>query len=144
MHDFTPISALAGGSLIGLAASLLLLSHGKVAGISGILSAALDRTAADRSVHLWFLAGLVLAGVLARIVHASTLPPALPGGAGLAIGGAAGLLVGLGTRLGSGCTSGHGVCGLSRLSKRSLAATLTFMATAMITVAVVRALGGRS
>jgi uncharacterized membrane protein YedE/YeeE len=144
VHDFTPFSALAGGSLIGLGASLLMLSHGKVAGISGIFSGALARGADDWGTHLWFLCGLLLAGVVARIVHPSALPLATSGTATLAVGGVAGLLVGLGTRLGSGCTSGHGVCGLSRLSKRSLVATITFMATAMITVAVVRALGGHS
>jgi uncharacterized membrane protein YedE/YeeE len=138
MHDFTPFSALVGGGLIGLSASLLMLSHGRVAGISGIFAGVFDPAAEDRSFRLCFLAGLLLAGVLARAVHATTLPAATPS---LLVGGVAGLLVGAGTRLGSGCTSGHGVCGLSRLSKRSLAATLTFMATAMITVAVLRALG---
>ena len=141
MHDFTPVSALAGGSLIGLSASLLMLSHGRVAGISGIFSGVLDPTSEDRSFRLYFIAGLILAGVVARVAYPSALPASTPS---LLVGGLAGALVGFGTRLGSGCTSGHGVCGLSRLSKRSLAATLTFMATAMITVAVVRALGGAS
>ncbi len=141
MHDFTPFSALAGGSLIGLSASLLMLAHGRVAGISGIFAGVFDPAAKDRSFRLCFLAGLLLAGFLGRAMGAGTLPGATPS---LVVGGVAGLLVGAGTRLGSGCTSGHGVCGLSRLSKRSLVATLTFMATGMITVAVLRALGAGS
>ena len=141
MPTFTPFSALAGGALIGLAASMLMLSHGKVAGVSGIFASALDPRAPDRSPGLWFLGGLILAGAAARFVGPSALPDAVPG---LAVAVAAGLLVGFGTRLGSGCTSGHGVCGLSRLSKRSLVATLTFMAAGVLTVAAVRALGGLS
>ena len=141
MEHFTPLSSLLGGSLIGLSASLLMLAHGRVAGISGIFAGALGPARPDddaRSFRLWFLAGLLLAGIAARLAHSSTLPAATPS---LVVGALAGLLVGAGTRLGSGCTSGHGVCGLSRLSKRSLVATLTFMATAMLTVAVLRALG---
>jgi uncharacterized membrane protein YedE/YeeE len=141
MENFTPVSALVGGALIGLSASLLLLAHGKVAGISSIFGGVLDPRAGDRAFRLYFLAGLLLSGALARVVLPSALPAATPG---LAIGGAAGLLVGFGTQLGSGCTSGHGVCGLSRRSLRSLVATLTFMATGMITAAVVHALRGAS
>jgi uncharacterized membrane protein YedE/YeeE len=147
MENFTPLSALLGGSLIGLAASLLMLSNGQIAGVSGIFAGFLDPRASsgaspgDRSFRAFFLAGLLLAGVLARAVHAGTLPASTPG---LLVGAVAGLLVGFGTRLGSGCTSGHGVCGLSRLSKRSLVATITFMATAMLTVAVLHAMGARS
>jgi uncharacterized protein len=141
MEHFTPLSALVGGALIGLSASLLMLFHGRVAGISGIFAGVFDPRTDDKSFRLYFIAGLLLAGVGARLVY----PTALPGGTpSLAIGAAAGLLVGFGTRLGSGCTSGHGVCGLSRLSVRSLVATLTFMATAMLTVAVVHALRGTS
>jgi uncharacterized protein len=139
MQSFTPISALLGGALIGLAASLLMLFHGRIAGISGIFAGALDPPADGRSFRPYFLAGLVLAGVLARFVYPSALPSGAPS---LVVAGVAGLLVGFGTRLGSGCTSGHGVCGLSRLSKRSLVATLTFIAVGMMTVAAVRALGG--
>jgi uncharacterized membrane protein YedE/YeeE len=141
MHDFTPFSALAGGSLIGLAASVYMLSHGRVAGISGIFAGAFDARAEGRSVGPWFLAGLLFAGVLARVVYRAALPSSTPG---LVLGGIAGLLVGFGTRLGSGCTSGHGVCGLSRFSKRSLVATITFMATGVGTVCVLRALGALS
>ncbi len=143
MHDFTPFSALAGGALIGLAASLLMLSHGRVAGISGIFGGVFDPVAEDRGFRLSAFPpqGLLLAGVIARFVYPSALPAGTPS---LVIGGVAGLLVGYGTQLGSGCTSGHGVCGLSRLSPRSLAATVTFMATGILTVAALRALGAVS
>jgi uncharacterized protein len=139
MESFTPISALLGGALIGLSASLLMLVHGKIAGISGLFAEVVSPRTGDRSLALYFLGGLLLAGVIARLVHPSSLPSSTPS---LAVGLVAGLLVGVGTRLGSGCTSGHGVCGLSRLSKRSLVATLTFIAVGMGTVAVVRAVGG--
>jgi uncharacterized protein len=141
MESFTPFSALFGGALIGLSASLVMLAHGRVAGVSGIFAGVLDRGSEDGDFRRYFLAGLLLAGVLARVFHASTLPAHPPG---LLVGGVAGLLVGYGTKLGAGCTSGHGVCGLSRLSRRSLVATVTFMATGVLTVAVVRALGGLS
>ena len=141
MQNFTPLSALVGGALIGLSASLVMLSHGRVAGISGIFAGVFDARADDKSFRLYFLGGLVLAGVLARLVYPSALPSGTPS---LVVGGVAGLLVGFGTRRGSGCTSGHGVCGLSRLSTRSLAATLTFIATGILTVAVLRVLGGAS
>lgn len=141
MHDFTPIPALVGGALIGLAASLLLLSHGRLAGISGLYGSLLRRDTTDKSFRLWFLAGLALAGLAVRILHpavfATTWTAALP----VVLG--AGVLVGIGTQLGSGCTSGHGVCGISRLSVRSLVATGTFMVTGFLTVYVVRhVLGG--
>jgi len=139
MHDFTPLPALLGGALIGLSASLVALFHGRIAGISGIFAGVLYPRPGDGSFRPYFLAGLFLAGIAARLLYPSALPAGTPS---LAIAGAAGLLVGFGTRLGSGCTSGHGVCGLSRLSTRSLVATLTFMATGVLTVAVVRALGG--
>lgn len=136
MHDFTPIPALVGGALIGLSASLLLLTHGKVAGISGIYAGALRSDAPDRGMRIAFIVGLVVSGAALRLIapslFASAWTPSLP----LAV--AAGLIVGVGTRLGSGCTSGHGVCGLSRLSMRSLVATGTFMAAGFATVLVVR------
>jgi uncharacterized membrane protein YedE/YeeE len=140
MTDFTPIPALLGGALIGLAASLLLLTHGKVAGISGLYGGVLRRGTSDRALRIWFIAGLVIAGALVRIVfpaaYATTWSAALP------VVLVAGLLVGVGTQLGNGCTSGHGVCGISRLSIRSLIATGTFMATGIATVYVVRHLLG--
>lgn len=143
MHDFTPIPALVGGALIGLSASILLFTHGKVAGISGLYAGALRSDTPDRKMRLAFLAGLVAAGVVLRLLSprlfASSWSPSL------ALALAAGLVVGVGTRVGAGCTSGHGVCGLSRLSGRSLVATVTFMAFGFLTVFVVRhVLGGHS
>jgi uncharacterized membrane protein YedE/YeeE len=139
MHDFTPWSALAGGALIGLAASLLLLANGRIAGISGILSGMLVRQRGDVAWRALFVAGLVIAGLVAQL-----LSPAQLGSSprSLVMLAAAGLLVGVGTRLGNGCTSGHGVCGLSRLSPRSLAATLTFIASGVLAVLATRLLGG--
>jgi uncharacterized protein len=140
MNDFTPLPALLGGALIGLAASLLLLTHGKVAGISGLYGGLLRRGTSDRAFRFWFLAGLILAGAAVRLVFpaafATTWSAALP------VTLAAGLIVGFGTQLGNGCTSGHGVCGISRLSVRSLVATGTFMATGFVTVFVTRHLLG--
>jgi hypothetical protein len=140
MNDFTPISALIGGALIGAAASLLLLTHGKVAGISGIYGGVLRRSTSDRTWRLWFLAGLLATGVATRLVYPAAF--ATTWSATLPVVLAAGLLVGIGTQLGNGCTSGHGVCGISRLSPRSLLATATFMATGFVTVYVARHLLG--
>lgn len=141
MDTETALRALAGGALIGGAASLLLLAHGRIAGISGILGALLRRDTPDRDWRIAFLVGLVVAGVVAAVAF-----PSAVGGAPVAtpLVVAAGLLVGFGTRMGNGCTSGHGVCGISRLSRRSITATVVFMATAAATVLVVRALGGWS
>lgn len=134
---------LIGGALIGLAASLLLLTHGKVAGISGIFGGVVDRTGVDRGFRLWFLAGLIGAGAIFLGISPDLLPAA--GSVSLPIAAASGLLVGVGTRYGNGCTSGHGVCGISRLSPRSIIATLTFMATAALTVFIARhVVGGGS
>jgi hypothetical protein len=141
MQTSTALEALAGGAMIGAAASLFLLTHGRIAGVSGLLGGALHRDSDDRGSRLGFVLGLLLAGVVGAIVAPSRFggtPVALP------LVGAAGLLVGFGTRLGNGCTSGHGVCGLSRFSLRSLAATMTFMIVAAITVLVVREAGGWS
>jgi uncharacterized protein len=139
MNDFTPISALLGGALIGLAASLLLLTHGKVAGISGLYGGLLRRGTSDRALRLWFIAGLIAAGMLVKLTFPSAFTSA---GATLPITLIAGLLVGFGTQLGNGCTSGHGICGITRLSQRSLVATATFMITGFVTVFVVRQLLG--
>ena len=136
MNDFTPISALIGGLLIGIASSLLLLSHGKVAGISGLYGGILRRGTRDRAFRVSFVAGLLVTGLLVRLLFASAFTTSWS--ATLPISLAAGLLVGIGTQLGNGCTSGHGVCGISRLSLRSLIATGVFMATGMATVFVVR------
>lgn len=137
--SFTPWSALAGGALIGLAASLFALLNGRVAGISGLLGSLLQRGAEGRGEKAAFVVGLLLAPLLWGLFAA--LPPVHfdVGSFGLIL---AGLLVGIGTRYGSGCTSGHGVCGLSRLSPRSLVATLCFMATGFATVFVLRHLLG--
>ena len=141
METFTPISSLVGGSLIGLAASVLLLFHGRVAGIAGILGETLrgDGTRGEGVFRAAFLVGLAAAGLTLRVVYPAAFAAAgSSSAAGLALVAGAGVLVGYGTRLGSGCTSGHGVCGISRLSKRSIAATLTFMAAGGATVFVVR------
>ena len=133
---FTPWNSLAGGMLIGLAAALLILINGRIAGISGIVGNMLSKSAAgERSWRLLFLAGLLAAPWLWRVA----LPmPAVQIDTGMALLVAAGLLVGFGTRLGSGCTSGHGVCGVSRGSLRSLVATLLFMGAGFATVFLLR------
>jgi uncharacterized membrane protein YedE/YeeE len=136
MGSFTPVSAAIGGALIGLAATLLMLLTGRIAGISGIFGGLLSPGVAgapDRGWRLAFIAGLILAPLAAGLVGYPMAPPQLPASWGVTIG--AGLLVGFGTRLGSGCTSGHGICGISRLSARSLVATALFMATAVAVVA---------
>jgi uncharacterized membrane protein YedE/YeeE len=138
MHDFTPGSALLGGILIGLAASMLLVASGRVAGIAGILAGLVLPRRGDVAWRAWFLAGLLGAGLCAALLAPQRIGIAPRSVGMLAI---AGLLVGMGTRLGEGCTSGHGVCGISRLSPRSIAATLAFMASGMLTVAVLRWLG---
>lgn len=136
---FTPWPALAGGVLIGLAAGIFVLANGRVAGISGLLGSLLSRSREGVAEKALFLLGLLLAPLLWQLFAA--LPSIEFEGGWLSIG-LAGLLVGLGTRYGAGCTSGHGVCGLSRLSPRSLAATLVFMASGFATVFVIRHLLG--
>jgi len=136
---FTPWSALAGGVLIGLAAALLVLLNGRIAGISGIVGGLLAPKRGDVGWRLAFVAGLVLAPALWMAVAA--LPPIrIEAGYPLLI--VAGLVVGFSTRYGTGCTSGHGVCGISRLSPRSIVATLAFMAAGFVTVFVARHLMG--
>ena len=127
------LQAIVGGALIGLSASLYWSLNGRIAGISGILSGAVLNRGPERWVRLSFLLGLLAAGVIFALFSDRVPAPTLPL---LPLAGA-GLLVGFGTRLGGGCTSGHGVCGLSRFSIRSLVAVLTFMATAAITVFLV-------
>lgn len=133
--QFTPWTALAGGALIGVAAAILLIFNGRIAGISGILGSLLTTRGADLPWRIAFIGGLILAPVLWMM--AGPLP-AIEINAGYPVLICAGLLVGIGTRYGSGCTSGHGVCGLSRFSPRSLVATLSFMAAGFITVYIVR------
>ncbi len=136
MVHFTPWAALAGGALIGAAAGLLILGAGRIAGISGIVGHVLPHPGAEGGWRLCFILGLALAPWLAKGLGWE-VGAAGPRGIGITLV-AAGLLVGFGTRLGSGCTSGHGVCGLARLSRRSLAAALTFVVAGMATVWVVR------
>jgi uncharacterized membrane protein YedE/YeeE len=132
---FTPWASLSGGLLIGLAAALFVLFNGRIAGISGILGGMLALPKGDIAWRAAFLLGLVAAPLAYGLFHA--LPEVrVDAGTGTLV--AAGLLVGLGTRYGSGCTSGHGVCGLARLSPRSLAATAAFMLAGFATVFVVR------
>ena len=132
---FTPWPALAGGVLIGLAAAAFVLLNGRIAGISGILGGLLRPARGDVAWRAAFLAGLVGAPLAYGLFAAL---PAVRIDAGVPALVAAGLLVGLGTRYGAGCTSGHGVCGLSRLSPRSLVATLSFMAAGFVTVYAIR------
>lgn len=134
-NNFTPWSALAGGMLIGAAASLLLLLNGRIAGISGILGGLLKPRAGDVAWRAAFVIGLLASPLLVALFAAWPQPQVDAGYGALVV---AGLLVGVGTRYGSGCTSGHGVCGLSRGSPRSLAATLVFMAGGFATVYVLR------
>ncbi len=130
---------LLGGALIGLSASLLLLANGRVAGISGVVGSLLAPVRGDIAWRALFLGGLLTGGLLLvwlRPVSFSAPAPLSAGGVGLLV--ASGLLVGFGSRLGNGCTSGHGVCGISRGSVRSIAATVTFMATGALTVFLAR------
>ena len=132
-NAFTPCSALAGGMLIGLAAVMFALLNGRVAGISGVLGGLLKPARGDIAWRAAFIFGIVVAPLVYGLF---TALPAIQIDAGYGLLVVAGLLVGVGTRYGSGCTSGHGVCGLSRLSLRSLVATITFMGAGFITVFV--------
>ena len=132
---FTPWSALIGGMLIGLAAAMFALLNGRIAGISGVLGGLLKPTRGDVGWRVAFIGGLVVAPLVYGLFAA--LPAVQIDASYLALV-VAGLLVGVGTRYGAGCTSGHGVCGLSRLSPRSLVATLTFMGAGFLTVFVLR------
>ncbi len=133
------LRALTGGALLGAASVLLLWGNGRIAGVSGIAGVALRLKGGDLAWRLLFLGGLALAGLLAvALGHVQFDVAALPSGGGLVV---AGLAVGLGTRYANGCTSGHGICGISRGSLRSMVATGTFMAAAAGTVFAVRHLG---
>jgi uncharacterized membrane protein YedE/YeeE len=135
------LSALAGGALIGAAASFLLRFNGRIAGVSGVLAGVLSGERQELGWRALFVAGLLAGGVILVVVHPQALAIEAPPSIGVAIMG--GILVGVGTRLSGGCTSGHGVCGISRLSVRSILATVTFMATAMATVFLMRHGGPR-
>ena len=136
MTNFTPVSAAIGGGLIGVSSVLLMLLTGRIAGISGIFGGLLDFRSEDKDWRIAFIAGLILAPLIAGLIGFAMPSPKLPGSWTVII--AAGILVGFGTRLGGGCTSGHGICGVARLSVRSIAATVIFMLTAIATVAVTR------
>ena len=138
MSQFTPWSALAGGALIGIAAVMLMAFNGRIAGISGIFNGAIGGD--DARWRRLFVVGLVVGGAAWLLIGGGPVF-ALREGFSLPLLAGAGFLVGFGTRLGSGCTSGHGVCGIARLSPRSIVATLTFMAFGMLTVFVLRTLG---
>lgn len=138
MQNFTPFPALAGGVLIGFSASLLLMGSGRIAGISSILGDLCFGERQGGAWRAWFLAGLLGGGALVEWLAPGSIQIASQP---IWLLGAGGILVGAGTRLGGGCTSGHGVCGVSRLSKRSIFATLTFMAVGIATVALSRQLG---
>ena len=134
MHDFTPLSAVAGGLLIATALAIVLITTGRIAGLSGVFAGCLRGTAGDRAWRVWFIAGMLAAGAVFELAAPDTFDTTtrIP----LPVVGLAGVLVGLGTRAGNGCTSGHGVCGLSRLSKRSLIATMTFFGVAVATATI--------
>ena len=137
IHDFTPLSALAGGVLIGLSAVLLLAVNGRVAGISGIVHGIVaPEKPNDLDWRLLFLVGLIAGAFPYRLLNGMDTSIALE--ASILIVGGGGILTGIGTAVGSGCTSGHGICGLARGSSRSLAATITFMLVGGITVFILR------
>jgi uncharacterized membrane protein YedE/YeeE len=137
--EAAPVAGLLGGILIGLAAALMLLGVGRIAGVSGIAARAAGLSASSLPrISAWlFLLGLPVGAFLVALLSGA-LPPSFASPVYLVV---AGLIVGIGTRLGSGCTSGHGVCGMSRFSQRSIVATLTFMATGFATVATMNAMG---
>jgi uncharacterized membrane protein YedE/YeeE len=136
MANFAPVSAAIGGALIGLSATLLMLLTGRIAGISGIFGGCLVPGTNDKGWRIAFIAGLILAPLVAGWVGYAMPLPQMPASWIVVI--AAGLLVGFGTRLGGGCTSGHGICGIARLSARSVTATAIFIVTAIVVVALTR------
>ena len=135
MTSASIVHALIGGALIGLAATIALAVHGRIAGISGTLGRALDADGGSTTFRIPFLLGLIGTGLVVAVVAPAAIGAPVSGVGTLAL---AGLLVGIGTTLANGCTSGHGVCGIARLSRRSLVAVGVFMATAMLTVAIAR------
>ena len=136
MENFTPFSALVGGGLIGLSAGLLLVTTGRITGISGIVAGMLVPTSDGRLWRGLFVAGLILGCGLVRLISADAVPITIAASSAELL--VAGLLVGFGTRLANGCTSGHGICGVARLSPRSILATLTFITSGAITVLMMR------
>jgi uncharacterized membrane protein YedE/YeeE len=136
MAPFDPVSALLGGGLIGVASVLLMLSIGRIAGVSGILGGALTMSAGDKVWRLAFIAGIIIAPIVSGLFSYPLPEPQMP--ASWLLVAVAGVLVGFGARYGGGCTSGHGVCGIARLSARSIVATAIFMTSAIIVVAITR------
>jgi uncharacterized protein len=136
LEHFTPFSALLGGGLIGLSAGLLLITTGRITGISGIIAGMLVPASDGRLWRGLFVAGLIFGCGLVRLVSADAVQITIAASSGELL--VAGLLVGFGTRLANGCTSGHGICGVARLSPRSIVATLTFIASGAITVFMMR------
>jgi uncharacterized membrane protein YedE/YeeE len=136
VENFSPVSALTGGALIGISATLLLLFNGRMAGISGIMNGVFNSPRSETVWRLAFLAGLVIGAFLFKLIVPGffTMRQGYP----LGLLAAGGFLVGFGTRMSNGCTSGHGICGLANLSPRSLLATLTFMAGGIVTVYFIR------
>jgi uncharacterized membrane protein YedE/YeeE len=134
MDNFTPVSAAIGGALIGLSAVLLMAFSGRIAGISGIFAGLINPQTTDRAWRAAFIGGLVAAPLAAALLGHTVPTPRMPGSYITVVIG--GLLVGFGTRLGSGCTSGHGICGIARLSPRSIVATGVFVMAAIIVVAL--------
>lgn len=141
LANFTPVASTAGGVLIGLAASGMLLLEGRVAGISGILGGLFSPRPGDIGWRIAFLTGLIVAGIVGAVLFPAAVAVEITRAPWMLV--VAGLLVGFGTRLGNGCTSGHGVCGLSRMSPRSLASVVTFMSVgAVVAMVVGRLFGG--
>ena len=140
MENFTPLCASIGGALIGLSAVLLMALNGRIAGISGVFSGAVFAERGDKVWRLMFVLGLIAAPATLALMRGTEPPFEITDSWALIIAG--GLLVGFGTRLGSGCTSGHGVCGLSRLSPRSMASVALFMVAGMVTVALAKSVLG--
>jgi uncharacterized membrane protein YedE/YeeE len=134
MDHFTPVSAAIGGALIGLSAVMLMAFTGRIAGISGIVAGLINPQTNDRAWRAAFVTGLIAAPAGAAILGYAVPTPQMPGSYITIVVG--GLLVGFGSRLGSGCTSGHGICGIARLSPRSIAATIVFMMAAIVVVAL--------
>ena len=134
MLNVIPWESLFGGLLLGISATILLLVNGKIAGISGIMNGIMSPKKGDYSWRLLFAVGMIAGGLISVLMLGIAVPSTANLSLGMVI--AAGLLVGIGTRLGNGCTSGHGICGMGRLSKRSIVATCVFMAVAGLTVFV--------
>ena len=136
MTDFEVLMPLTGGILIGIAASMMLLFSGRIAGVSGIFGGMLFQQGKERAWRLSFITGLIAGGILLYTINTEFFENS--SGRGLLAVNIAGLLVGIGTRIGGGCTSGHGVCGIGRLSVRSIVATVTFVFAGMVTVVLVK------